>query len=86
LNNDNSILTKNLQSNSYIGFANYIFASFPKEKDSDIVYESMPIFAGVAQNSSGIPAIFPISMLYKDDPQLNNDLPVHDSTKIDTSL
>jgi hypothetical protein len=25
-------------------------------------------------------------MLYKDDPQLNNDLPVHDSTKIDTSL
>jgi hypothetical protein len=46
----------------------------------------MPIFAGVAQNNSGIPAIFPISMLYNDDSALVGDLPVHDSKKIDTSL
>jgi hypothetical protein len=25
----------------------------------------MPIFAGIAQNSSGVPAVFPISLLYQ---------------------
>jgi hypothetical protein len=88
LSNGTGILTGTLQPNSYIGFANYAFASFPKEQDNKIVYESMPIFAGVAQNSSGVPAVFPISLLYKDDSTVTdgNSLPTHNPQAIDTSL
>jgi hypothetical protein len=34
----------------------------------------MPIFAGVAQDSSGVPAVFPVSLLYQN-AGLSSDLP-----------
>jgi hypothetical protein len=82
------LTTKVLQPNSYIGFANYSFALFPRHTDdaNNVVYDSMPIFAGVAQNSDGIPAVFPVSLLFNNDTINSNGSFDHDPTNIDLSL
>jgi hypothetical protein len=85
---DKVLINNVLQPNSYIGFANYAFASFPKkdlDDSNNIVYESMPVFTGV-YSKDGIPAVFPVSLLYDHDDVADDSLPTHNSQEMDLDL
>ncbi|MDR0739548.1 MAG: hypothetical protein LBF00_01510 [Mycoplasmataceae bacterium] len=74
-----------IKPNSYIAFANYSFVPYPRTDDSskNIQYDLMPVFNGMATDSStGAPAVFPISLLF----DLSGNPTQLSDQNIDTSL